>query len=32
MVHWGRVEVFPAPVSPIPADFQDFIFDLPIAA
>jgi hypothetical protein len=32
MVHWGRVEVFPAPVSPIPADSQDFIFDLPIAA
>jgi hypothetical protein len=32
MVHWGRVEVFPLPVSPVPADTQDFIFDFPIAA
>jgi hypothetical protein len=32
MVHWGRVEVFPSPVSPVPAASQDFILDLPIAA
>ncbi len=32
MVHWGRLEVFPTPVSPVPADSQDFIFDLQTAA
>jgi hypothetical protein len=32
MVHWGRIEAFPEPVSPAPAGSWNFTFDLPIAA